>query len=125
MWGSFGFRKRVHYVSENAGTVRLIVSRKGGGEPGSIFYSTIDGTALAGYDYEPQSGNLHFNRNQEKQEIKILVIDDDEPNTDTNAPLGAKSAPLMLRSTLQSSDSEITPLSARAAPVLAAKVEAR
>ena len=43
-----------------------------------VFYSTEDGTALAGYDYEPQSGHLFFLRGQKTKEIKVLIIDDDE-----------------------------------------------
>ena len=66
-------------VSESAGTVRLTVSRKSGGDAQAlVFFSTEDGTALAGYDYEPQSGHLFFLRGQQTKEIKILIIDDDE-----------------------------------------------
>jgi len=83
-WGIFGFkrtgmfRSRTKYVSEGAGTVRLRVRRLGGGSGHAImFYCTEDGTALAGLDYEPQSGHLHFREHEDEREIKILVIDDE------------------------------------------------
>lgn len=51
-----------------------------------VFYSTEDGTALAGYDYEPQSGHLFFQRGQQTKEIKILIIDDDEIEVSAHRP---------------------------------------
>ena len=72
-WGVIGFKKRKKMVSESAGTVRLTVSRlKGGDAQALVFFSTEDGTALAGYDYEPQSGHMFFLRGQQTKEIKIL-----------------------------------------------------
>ena len=82
-WQVIGFKKRHVHVSEAAGTVRLTVSRLHGGQgPCVLFFKTEDGTALAGYDYEPQSGQLHFLRGQKTKEIKVLVVDDDAVEND-------------------------------------------
>ena len=82
-WGVIGFKKKKKLINENAGTVRLTVSRLGGGDAQAlVFYTTEDGTALAGYDYEPQSGHLFFLKGQKTKEIKILIIDDDEIEAD-------------------------------------------
>lgn len=79
----FGFAKTKCSVSEAAGTVRLAVRRlKGRDSAALMFYSTEDGTALAGYDYEPQSGHLYFRKGETERLIKVLIIDDDEVEVD-------------------------------------------
>eukprot|EP00966_Prymnesium_polylepis_P325485 7381466-Prymnesium_polylepis.1 len=67
-----GFAKRVRRVNESAGTVRLAVRRFSGSQsPATLFFSTHDGTALAGLDYEAQSGNLLFRKGEMLKEIKV------------------------------------------------------
>ncbi len=81
--GFFGFAKRKLYVSEGAGILRLQVKRLGGGDaPALVSYSTEDGTAQAGFDYEPQSGQLLFRKGVRSLQIKIQIIDDDEIERD-------------------------------------------
>ena len=80
---TIGFAKRKRRVSEGAGTVRLRVNRfSGSTAAATAFFSTHDGTALAGLDYESQSGNLLFRRGEMFKEIKLLIIDDDEVEDD-------------------------------------------
>ena len=43
-----------------------------------VYYTTLDGTATAGMDYEPQGGRLVFRAGEMAHEIKVRIIDDDE-----------------------------------------------
>ena len=55
------------------------MKRLGGGDAAALVsYSTEDGTAEAGFDYEAQSGQLLFRRGVDSQDIKIMIRDDDE-----------------------------------------------
>jgi hypothetical protein len=60
-------------------TVRLSIASS---QPVTVNYVTSDGTALAGDDYEAQSGSVTFNPSQTTQLISILVKTDmiNEPN---------------------------------------------
>jgi hypothetical protein len=69
------FKSKQVNVMEEAGTVRLTVKRKGGDAPCIVFFSTSDGSALAGTDYLPQMGHLFLLRGQKKKEIKIVLVD--------------------------------------------------
>ena len=72
------FKHKTAIIAEEAGAVRLAVKRKSGDAPCLVNFSTSDGTAAAGYDYTPQTGQLFFLRGQKTKEIKVLIIDDDE-----------------------------------------------
>ena len=73
-----GFKQRHVRVKEEAGAVRLSVKRKSGDAPCIVSFSTSDGTAVAGENYQSQNGQLFFLRGQKTKEIKVLIIDDDE-----------------------------------------------
>ena len=61
--GVFGFASRKTYISEGAGILRLTVRRLSGGDAAALlFFTTEDGSAQAGFDYEPQSGQLLFRK---------------------------------------------------------------
>mmetsp|Transcript_12800 Transcript_12800/g.40453 ORF Transcript_12800/g.40453 Transcript_12800/m.40453 type:complete len:759 (+) Transcript_12800:158-2434(+) len=77
------FTAREYRVLENAGHVSLLVRRVGGQtRVAQVDYDTMDGTAVAGKDYEPQTGTLVFQPGETTKEIKIPIIDDDEPEPD-------------------------------------------
>ncbi len=64
-------------VSENNVTAQIIVSRAGGIASDVIVgYSTINGTALAGSDYQPVAGNLIFGANETSKTISVPIIND-------------------------------------------------
>ncbi|CAH8448777.1 unnamed protein product [Heterobilharzia americana] len=69
-----------HYtVMENVGTFPVTVSRVGGDMHSvvSVEYFTLDGTAVAGEDYEPAQGFLLFSAGETHKQIMISIIDDD------------------------------------------------
>ncbi len=51
-----------------------------GGNPGSVDYSTSDGTALAGTDYEPAQGTLVFGAGQTSTNFSFRIYDNAVPN---------------------------------------------
>ncbi|CAH8453604.1 unnamed protein product [Schistosoma mattheei] len=69
-----------HYtVMENVGTFPVTVTRVGGDMHAvvSVEYFTLDGTAVAGEDYEPVKGLLLFSAGETHKQIMISIIDDD------------------------------------------------
>ncbi|CAF0967862.1 unnamed protein product [Adineta ricciae] len=69
-----------HYtVLENAGYVTLYVLRSDGNLRNTVYvdYSTEDGTATHGADYEPAEGTIIFYPLETHKEIQIRIIDDD------------------------------------------------
>ncbi|CAH8830789.1 unnamed protein product [Trichobilharzia szidati] len=69
-----------HYtVMENVGTFPVTVTRVGGDMHAvvSVEYFTLDGTAVAGEDYEPAKGILLFEAGETHKQIMISIIDDD------------------------------------------------
>jgi solute carrier family 8 (sodium/calcium exchanger) len=69
-----------HYtVLENAGHVTLHVMRVDGNLKNTIYvdYTTEDGTATHGADYEPAEGTLIFYPMETHKEIQVKIIDDD------------------------------------------------
>ena len=66
---------------ENCGSVTLTVERSGVGISStflSLDFTTVDGKALAGSDYEEHSGKVTFKAGQKTAEITIQIIDDEE-----------------------------------------------
>ncbi len=101
---TFGFTTTLSSADEDAGTAVITVARKAGTLPdaATIQYTTIDGTAKSGLDYEFQSGDLSFAKNQNSRDITIDLIDDniaeeaesfllELSNTDPNVKLGDSS----------------------------------
>jgi Calx-beta domain len=72
------------FVSEAAGSARLLVKRVGSTESAlNIRYETVAGTALAGSDFVASSGDLVWPAgNAEIKTVNVTIIDDDvvEPN---------------------------------------------
>ena len=69
-----------HYtVLENAGHVTLHVTRTDGNLKNTVYvdYSTEDGTATHGADYEPAEGTLIFYPMETHKEIQVKIIDDE------------------------------------------------
>ncbi|KAL7825062.1 hypothetical protein AOLI_G00322690 [Acnodon oligacanthus] len=64
---------------ENCGTLSLAVVCQGGAGESTFYvdYSTEDGTANAGSDYEYSEGTLVFKPGETRKEIKVGIIDDD------------------------------------------------
>jgi hypothetical protein len=64
-------------VSENGGTAQITVSRTGGNASDVVIgYSTVDGTAKAGSDYQSATGNLIFGANETSKTISVPIIND-------------------------------------------------
>jgi alpha-tubulin suppressor-like RCC1 family protein len=79
-------------VEGNAGTRNLgfTVSRLGNlADPGSVDYSTANGTALAGSDYIAKSGTLNFLAGEASKTVNVLVNGDavQEPHETLTLPL--------------------------------------
>lgn len=69
-----------HYtVLENAGYVTLHVLRTNGNLRNTVYvdYTTEDGTATHGTDYEPAEGTLIFYPMETHKQIQVKIIDDD------------------------------------------------
>lgn len=69
-----------HYtVLENAGHVTLHVVRTDGNLRNTVYvdYTTEDGTATHGADYEPAEGTLIFYPMETEKEIQVKIIDDE------------------------------------------------
>ena len=77
------FFSAVEYsVMEDAGTAQIGVSLEApSGQTVSVRYTTTNGTAQAGVDYEPSSGILTFSPNQTFLTFPVPIVDDthDEP----------------------------------------------
>jgi hypothetical protein len=66
-----------HYTVEDVGSVRLGVHRgDDGDQPVTVDYVTVDGTALAGTDYEATQGTLSFLGNEPFKEMAVVILND-------------------------------------------------
>ncbi|QKQ75896.1 PA14 domain-containing protein [Nostoc sp. TCL240-02] len=63
-------------VNEGAGTVTVVATRGNTVGAASVNYTTVDGTAKAGSDYQSKSGTLSFIAGQSQQNIIIPIIND-------------------------------------------------
>lgn len=64
-------------VDEDAGTVTVTVSRVGGSTGAvSVDFTTSDNTAIAGSDYESNSGTLNFADGDTSKDIVVNILDD-------------------------------------------------
>jgi glucose/arabinose dehydrogenase len=63
-------------VNEGAGTATVIATRGNTVGAASVNYTTVDGTAKAGSDYQSKSGTLSFIAGQSQQNIIIPIIND-------------------------------------------------
>jgi len=76
--GTIRFQSDSYTVNENAGWIKVYVSRKNGSDGDvSISYATSNGTATAGSDYTSKAGILSWkNGDIDSKEILIPIIDD-------------------------------------------------
>jgi len=78
-------------IVEAAGTVTVQVVRAGDSEKEvSVEYETIDGSAVAGSDYEGSAGTLTFKPGQTSHDITIKIFDDDEIEPDEEFSIALK-----------------------------------
>ncbi|MCV6631553.1 MAG: gliding motility-associated C-terminal domain-containing protein [Flavobacteriaceae bacterium] len=71
------FENTMAYVDEDAGEIELVVNLNATVQnPFSIQYTTQNGSATAGQDYNGRSGSLNFSNTQTSQSIFIPIIDD-------------------------------------------------
>src|SRR6266436_5905093 len=66
-------------VYEDGTNVSVVVTRTPATGVSTVDYSTADGTATAGFDYQFTSGTLTFNDGESFQIITIPIIDDNIP----------------------------------------------
>ena len=72
-----------------------VTLRRESGEPVTVAYRTVDGTAVAGSDYTTTSGTLRFEPGDTTKTIRIPTMDDDTPEeteaftVELSAPSGA------------------------------------
>jgi ELWxxDGT repeat protein len=82
-FGQIQFGAAVYTVFEDGGSVTITVVRTGGSDGTStIGYTTRNGTALAGTDYQAASGTLVFNAGDTSKSFVVTILDD--PNSETN-----------------------------------------
>jgi len=75
--GAVQFISSSNWVSENASNAVIWVSRTGGSAgPGSVYYDTADGTAIAGLDYQQTNGVLTWNNGESAAKaFTVSIID--------------------------------------------------
>jgi solute carrier family 8 (sodium/calcium exchanger) len=75
--GIFAFASKDHELVESVGTYELKVQRYSGARGKVIIpYSTEDGTAKAGKDFEPMSGELVFENNEVEKVIPLVILEE-------------------------------------------------
>lgn len=68
------FGGREFPVNAGAGTVEIPVIRLGdASQPLSVNFATVDGTAVAGVNYNAASGTLHFAANEREKSIPVTI----------------------------------------------------
>jgi len=73
---TFAFSQPTYTVSEKAGKATITVNRSGGlGFPASVPFTVTAGTAVAGKDFVPTSGNLSFAKNIATAKFDVTVKD--------------------------------------------------
>jgi hypothetical protein len=76
---TFAFSQPTFTVSEKAGKATIMVNRSGGlGFPASVPFTVTPGTAVAGKDFVPISGNLSFAKNVATAKFDVTVKDNSD-----------------------------------------------
>ncbi len=71
------FGQTTSTISESAGVVNVTISRTGDlSVPGTLSYSTADGTATAGSDYAATSGTLTFGPGETSKTFTVAIFSD-------------------------------------------------
>jgi hypothetical protein len=92
-----------NYTVEDVGSVHLGVHRgDDGGQPVTVEYVTVDGTALAGTDYEATQGTLSFQGDETFKEMAVVILNDGVNDADkrfqvqlSNASSGGVGSPAL------------------------------
>lgn len=81
---TLGFSSATFQAAEGARAVRLEVTRGGklGTEEVTVDYTTEDGSAVAGSDFTPTTGTLHFAAGQPTATIVVPILDDSQVEPD-------------------------------------------
>lgn len=82
--GAIEFVESTESFAENSGTNTVMVARNGGADgAASVSYQLVDGTAVAGSDYEAASGTLNWNdSDSDPKVITVTIIDDADSEND-------------------------------------------
>ena len=81
--GMFEFSPSTYSVDETGGSVILTVTRSAGTNGAvTVDYTTSDGTALSGTNYDATSGTLTFNAGEASKTITVSVTSDGSNNGD-------------------------------------------
>jgi outer membrane autotransporter protein len=77
--GTLQFSRTGYSAVENAGDVTITVTRTGGSDgAASVDFATSNGTAVAGEDYNPAGGTLHWaNGDAANKTFTVTLIDDE------------------------------------------------
>jgi hypothetical protein len=87
------FASAVNLTVEDVGSVLLGVHRgDDGDQPVTVDYVTVDGTALAGTDYEAAQGTLSFQGDEFFKEIPVVILNDGVINPDKSFQLQLSNA---------------------------------
>jgi solute carrier family 8 (sodium/calcium exchanger) len=83
--GCFGFAEPKIEIQESCGHLEMPIVRKSGAR-GCVFvpYRTVEGTAVAGEDYDENSGELMFEDEETEKNITINIIDAEEYEKNKN-----------------------------------------
>jgi hypothetical protein len=75
--GTLSLSAGSYTTSETAGTATITVNRTGGAASGvTVFYTTVDGTAVAGVDYLRAFGTLTFPAGVSSQAFPVKILND-------------------------------------------------
>jgi len=84
---TISFNALSYSVSEDGGSIAITVRRDGGTSAVTVQYSTSNGTALAGTDYEATSGTLSFAVGETTKSFTVSVKDDTQIDGNTTVNL--------------------------------------
>ncbi len=75
--GDLQFGNAVYSQAENGGILSVTVNRTGGSAGAvTVDYGSMDGTAMAGADYQAASGTISFADGEVSQTLSITLVDD-------------------------------------------------
>jgi hypothetical protein len=91
---AFEFEKSLYDTREDYGYRAVYIQRVGDiSQPGSVQYTTVNGTATAGSDYVAKSGTIYFAAGERTKQVNISLINDAvlEPTEELSVVLSAPS----------------------------------
>ncbi len=93
--GSIQFALAAYLVADNAGTVKISLTRTSGADATAVTFATSDGTAVSGTDYTPVSGTISFPANAKTESVSLTVMPEaiaDAPGRTVNLTLSGPTA---------------------------------